>query len=151
MAANKCLERLATLDLLMPVNVAIASGQPLLFGIGGETNAVNPMAGVAAEAQTSNNAAGPPYDNNSGYLTVDFEGAYNLTVQAETLGSVSAGAAINLGDPVYASGGTFDPVSRITYGFTLCADKAGAFFGRALAPLAAGTTGIIPIMLRNSA
>jgi hypothetical protein len=151
MATNKCLERFATLDLLMPVNVAIASGAPLLFGVGGETNAVNPMAGVAAEAQTASNSTGPPYDNNSGYLTVDFEGAYNLTVLAETLASVSAGATINVGDPIYASGGTFDPVSRITYGFTLCADKTGAFFGRALAPLAAGTTGIIPIMLKNSA
>jgi hypothetical protein len=151
MAANKGLERFATLDLLMPLNIAIASGQPLLFGVGGETDAVNPMAGVATEAQTTNNATGPTYDNNSGYLTVDFEGAYFVTVVAETLGSISAGAAINLGDPVYASGGTFDPVSRITYGFTLCADKTGAFYGRALAPLVAGTTGIILVMLKNSA
>lgn len=151
MATNKCIERFATLDLLMPIGVAIASGQPLLFGVGGETDAVNPMAGVACEAQTTNNSTGPTYDNNSGYLTVDFEGAYNLTVVAETLASVSAGAAVNIGDPIYASGGTFDPVSRITYGFTLCVDKTGAFFGRAMAPLVAGTTGVIPIVLRNAA
>lgn len=150
MATNKCLERLATLDLLMPVNVAIASGQPLLFGRG-ETDALNGMAGVAVEAQTANNSTGPPYDNNSGYLTVDFEGAYNLTVTAETLASISAGAAINTGDVIYASGGIYDPVSGITYGFTLCADHTATAFGRALAPLAAGTTGIIPVLLHNSA
>jgi hypothetical protein len=150
MAANKCIERLATLDLLMPLNVAIASGQPVLFGRG-ETDSVNAMAGVAAEAQTASNSTGPPYDNNSGYLTIDFEGAYNLTVVAETLGSVSAGAQINPGDVIYASGGTFDPVSGITYGFTLCADKTGSAFGRALAPVAAGTTAIIPVILKNSA
>ncbi len=149
MATNKCVERFATLDLLMPVNTAIASGQPLVFGR--VETGTHLMAGVAVEAQTASLTTGPPYDNNSGYLTVDFEGAYNLTVLAETLGSPSAGAPISPGDAVYASGGTYDPTSGITYGFVLCRDTNGTFFGIALAPVAAGTSAIIPVMLKNAA
>ena len=141
MAANKCLERLATIDLLMPTGVNISSGQPLLLG---ETAA---LPGVAVAAQ---NTSDPPYDSNTAYLGVDFEGAYNLTVVAETLGSTSAGAKFNTGDKVFASGGTYDPVSGITYGFTLCADPNGTFFGRILQPLAAGVTAIVPVLLRNA-
>ena len=136
MAANKLGERFATFTLLMPVNTAIASGQPLLFGDG-----THVAAGVATDAQTANNATGPTYDANSGYLDVDFEGVYALTVVAETLGSASAGAAINTGDAIYASGGTYDKTSGITYGFTLCRDTGATFFGLAMQPLAAGTTG----------
>ena len=150
-ATNKSFERLATFGLLMPVvggnPINVSSGQPLLFGKG-QTGALNPMAGVAVEAENSTN---PPYDNNSGRLTVDFEGVYALTVVAETLGSASAGAAINPGDAVFASGGTFDAVSGITYGFTLSKDATGTFFGRSLDALAAGTTGVIRIILRNAA
>jgi Uncharacterized conserved protein (DUF2190) len=141
MAANKGAERFATFSLLMPTGVNISSGQPLLLG---ETGA---MAGVAAEAQNTSN---PVYDNNTGYLTVDFEGVYFLTVVAETLGTVSAGAAFKTGDKVYASGGTYDPTSGITYGFTLCNDSGGDFFGRILQPLAAGVTAIVPVLLRNA-
>lgn len=149
MATNKLAERFATFELLMPVNTAIASGQPLLFGRN-ETNS-HIMSGVAVEAQTAANSTGPPYDNNSGYLTVDFEGSYGLTVVAETLGSPSAGAQINPGDAVYASGGTYDPTSGITYGFVLCRDTNGTFFGIALAPVASGTSAIIPVLLKNAA
>jgi hypothetical protein len=141
MAANKILERLATIDLLMPTGVNISSGQPLLFG---ETAA---LPGVAVAAQ---NTSAPTYDSASGYLGVDFEGAYNLTVVAETLGSVSAGAKFNTGDKVYASGGTYDTVSGITYGFTLCNDTTGTFFGRILQPLAAGVTATVAVLLRNA-
>lgn len=143
MATNKVVERFAPIPLLMPVSVNIASGQPLIFGHG-----THFIAGVACEAQNTSN---PAYDENNGYLTLDIEGAYNLTVVAETLASVSAGAAINVGDPVYASGGTFDKVSGITYGFTLCADTGGDFFGIALQSIAAGVTAIIPVMLKNAA
>ena len=141
MAANKLFERLATLDLLMPTGVNISSGQPLMLGESGA------LPGVAVAAQ---NTSDPPYDQNVPYLGVDFEGAYNLTVVAETLGSASAGASFKTGDKVYASGGTYDPVSGITYGFTLCADPLGVFFGRILQPLAAGTTAIVPVLLRNA-
>lgn len=141
MAANKLLERLATLDLLMPSGVNISSGQPLLFG---ETAAL-PCVATAAQ-----NTSNPNYDSNSGYLAVDCEGAYSLTVVAETLGSVSAGAAFKCGDKVYYSGGTYDPTSGITYGGVLCNDTNGTFFGRILQPLAAGVTATVGVMLRNA-
>jgi hypothetical protein len=147
MATNKLAERFASFTLLMPVvnsvPVNISSGQPLLLGDG-----THVAAGVAGEAENSTN---PAYDSNSGYLTVDFEGVYALTVVAETLGSASAGAAINTGDAIYASGGTYDKTSGITYGFTLCRDAGGTFFGLALQPLAAGTTAIIAVLLKNAA
>jgi hypothetical protein len=150
MAANKAAERFATFSLLMPTGVAIASGQPLILGRT-QAGLTHYAAGVAIEAQPSTLTGNVPYDNESGYLTVDFEGAYNLTVVAETLGSPSAGAAINTGDAIYASGGTYDPVSGISYGFTLCKDTTGDFFGLALAPVAAGTTQVIAVLLKNAA
>jgi hypothetical protein len=146
MAANKLAERFSTLTLLMPINTAIASGQPLILGDG-----THVMCGVATDAQTASNSTGPTCDANSGYLAVDFEGVYALTVVAETLASISAGAAINTGDAVYASGGTYDKTTGITSGFTLCKDTGGTFFGIALQPLAAGTTAIISVMLKNAA
>ncbi len=141
MAANKAAERYSTFTLLMPSGINIASGQPLILGESFVSS------GVAAEAQNTSN---PPYDNNSGYLTVDFEGVYNLSVSAETLASASVGAAFNTGDPVYASGGTYDPVSGIYYGFTLCNDTAGVLFGQILQPLAAGVTAVVPVLLCNA-
>ena len=142
MATNKALERLATIELPMPAGINISSGQPLLYGESA------PMAGVAVAAQ---NTANPVYDSNSGYLTLDFEGAYNLTVVAETLGSLSAGAKFNPGDKVYASGGTYDPLTGITYGFVLCNDPNGTFFGRIMQSLAAGVTATVTVILRNAA
>ena len=144
MAANKVLERLATIELLMPTATNISSGQPVLFGEGASGSA---LAGVAVAAQ---NTANPNYDSNSGYLTIDFEGVYNLTVVAETLGSISAGAAFRAGDKVFASGGTYDPISGITTGFVLCNDTNGVFFGRIMQPLAAGVTATVPVILRNA-
>lgn len=144
MAANKAAERYASFSLLMPLTTAISSGQPLLLG------RTYVSAGVATEAQTASLTTGPPYDNNTGYLTVDFEGVYNLTVVAETLGSLSAGAAFNTGDMVFASGGTYDTVSGITYGFTLCNDPNGDPFGQILQPLAAGVTATVPVLLKNA-
>lgn len=141
MATNKAAERFSTFTLLMPAAVNISSGQPLMLG------EKYTAAGVAVEAQNTSN---PPYDNNTGYLTVDLEGAYFLSVVGETLGSLSSGAAIKTGDPVFASGGTYDPTSGITYGFVLCADVAGDLFGIALAPVAAGATVIIPVLLKNA-
>ena len=141
MAANKINERLAVIQLPMPTGVNISSGQPLLYG---ETAA---LPGVAVAAQ---NTANPNYDSNSGYLGVDFEGVYNLTVFAGTLGSVSAGAKFNPGDKVFASGGTYDPVTGITYGFTLCQDPNGTFFGRIMQSLAAGVTASVNVILRNA-
>jgi hypothetical protein len=143
MATNKLAERFAGLTLLMPASQNISSGQPLILGDG-----THYICGVAQDAQNTSN---PPYDSNTGYLSVDIEGVYALTVVAETLGSLSAGAAINTGDAVYASGGTYDKTSGITYGFTLCKDTNGSFFGLALQPVAAGVTATIAVLLKNAA
>lgn len=140
MAANKAAERFSSFTLAMPTGINIASGQPLMLG-----NKYT-AAGVTIDAQNTSN---PPYDANNGFLGVDFEGAFFLTVVAETLGSVSAGANIRVGDAVYASGGTYDPTTGITYGFTLCADTTGDLFGIALQAVTAGSTAIIPVLLKN--
>lgn len=142
MATNKFNERFAAFQVTAPASVTIASGAPLLFGHG--THAV-PC--VAAEAVATTN---PPYDSNSGYMTVDPEGIWNLTVQATAQKSPSAGAAINPGDAVYYDGGTFDITSGISYGGTLDVDTTGTFFGISLDSLAAGLTGTLRILLRNS-
>ena len=67
---NKSLERWATLVLQMPTGINISSGEVLLLGRG-----THVAAGVAATAQNTTN---PVYDSDSGYVTVDFEGAFNL-------------------------------------------------------------------------
>jgi hypothetical protein len=141
MALNELLARFSPQNLLMPSGVNISSGQPLLFG---ET------AALPCVAQAAQNTSNPNYDSNSGYLTVACEGAHTLTVVAETLGSLSAGAAFKIGDKVFASGGTYDPVSGITYGFVLCNDTTGVFFGRILQSLAAGVTASVGVLLRNA-
>ncbi len=142
MATNKNMERFATLQLTAPAATTIASGAPLLFGHGSRA-----MAGVAVEAVATTN---PPYDSNSGYIVVDFEGVYNLSVSATTQKSPSAGAAINPGDPVFADAGTFDITSGISFGITLDADSAtGTFFGIAMDSIAAGLTATIRVILKN--
>jgi Uncharacterized conserved protein (DUF2190) len=141
MAKNKNQERFSSFTLLMPAGATIASGAPLLFG------EIYTMAGVTIEAQ---DPANPPQDSNTGYLSVDFEGVYNLSVQGKVSASPSAGAAIKRGDPVFADGGTYDAVSGITRGFTLNANSGGAFFGLALDPVAAGATTTIRVVLKNA-
>ena len=146
MATNKNQERYSTLSLLMPAGIAINSGSVLLFGRNqGGRNHI--MAGVAQESQSSTN---PPYDNNSGFLTVDFEGSDNLSVTGQSSKSPAAGAAIKPGDEVFADGGTYDPVSGITYNSSLDVDVSGTFIGIALDPVAAGATTTIRVMLKNS-
>lgn len=140
MAANKAAERFATFTMAMPSGINIASGQPLMLG---------EKYTVAMVAQEAQNTTNPPYDPNSGYLSVDMEGAYNLSVEGFVSPSPSAGANIKIGDPVFASGGTYDPLTGITYGFTLSADTAGDLFGIALQAVVAGTTAIIPVLLKN--
>ena len=146
MATNKLAERLSSFTVTMPVvggnPINVSSGQPLIMGEG-----THYLVGCAGEAE---NSSLPPYDSNTGYLTVDCEGVFSLSVVAETLGSVSAGAKFNTWDPVYASGGTYDPVSGVTYGFTLSNDKTGTFFGLIMQPLAAGLTANVPVLLKNS-
>lgn len=144
MALNKNLERFATFQVKIPAATTIASGAPLLFGKGSHT-----MACVACEPQT-NVAPIPVYDSGTGYISVDAEGVYNLTVHASTQGSPSAGAAINPGDAIYADGGVYDPLTGLTTGITLDVDTGGTFFGISLDALAAGLTGTLRVILKNS-
>jgi len=140
---NKYLERFATLNLQLPAGISIATGVVVLLGRG-----THVMGGVTATAQ---NTSLPVYDSGTGFITVDFEGAFNLSVEAQTQGSPSAGAQIRIGDAVYADGGTYDVLTGITYGSKLSADTTGTFVGIALAPIAAGLTATIPVLLKNAA
>jgi hypothetical protein len=144
MATNKNQERLSTLQLLAPANTNIASNAPIILS---QPPGTHYACGVAVEAVNTTN---PIYDENDSYFVADFEGVYNLTVKAQTSGSPSAGAAIKPGTAIYADGGTFDLTSGVTTGITLSVDTGGTFFGMALDTLAAGTTGTIRVILKNS-
>lgn len=152
MATNKVYERLATLELGVPqsagANVSISSGAPVLFGKTQSTYG-KPMSGVAAESTTGSPASNPQ-DANVPFFTVDFEGVYNLTCSATTLESPSAGAAINPGDLVFYTEGTYDINTGVTYGGYLTVDTTGVPFGRSMDALAAGQTGVLRIILANS-
>ena len=146
MATNKNQERYSTFSIQMPSGITINSNSLLLFGRNqGGRNHI--MAGVVQESQSSTN---PPYDNNSGFLTVDFEGSYNLSVIAQSSKSPSVGAAIKPGDEIFADGGTYDPTTGITYNNTLDVDTNGTFIGISLDALAAGATGTLRVILKNS-
>lgn len=144
-ATNQAYEQFSRFELQAPSGVAINSNDVLLFG-----QATHVMIGVAQTSVPASLTAGTVYDDNTGFVTVQVTGAANLTVSAFRSKSPSAGAAINRGDAIYADGGTFDPVSGITYGNSLDVDTAGTFIGIAMDPLAAGATGSIRVILRNS-
>lgn len=143
-AINQAYEDFSRFQLLAPANLAINSGDFLIFGSGTRS-----MVGVAQTSQSANNATGPPYDDNSGFITVQVSGAVNLAVTGQTQKSPSAGAAINRGDSVYADGGIKDPTSGITTGSGLDADANGTFIGIAMDPVAAGATTTIRVILKN--
>jgi len=143
MATNQAFENFGPrIQLLAPASQNIASGAVLLFGKGTKA--------IACVAENAQNTTLPPYDSNSGYITVQTTGAVNVSVKGQTQSSPSAGAAINRGDAVYADGGTFDATSGITYGSTLDGDSNGTFFGIALDPVAAGATTTIRVLLKNA-
>lgn len=143
-AINQAYEDFSRFQVLAPANVAINSGDFLIFGKGTKA-----MCGVAQTSQSANNTTGPPYDDNSGFITMQVSGAVNLAVSGFTQKSPSAGAAINRGDAVYADGGTFDQTSGITYGSGIDADSNGTFIGIAMDPVAAGATTTIRVILKN--
>ena len=150
MATNKIYERLATLELGVPQsagnNVAITSGAPVLFGT--TVTAGKALAAVSVEA-TGASPSVNPQNENVPFFTADFEGVYSLTCSATTLESPSAGAAINTGDMVYYTEGTYDKNTGVTYGGYLTVDTTGVPFGRSMDALAAGQTGSLRIILAN--
>lgn len=141
MAINQAYEQFNRFMFQAPSGVNINSGDVLIFG-----KSTHAIPGVAETAQNTTN---PPYDDNSGFITMQVTGAVNVSVTGSAQKSPSAGAAINRGDPVFADGGTFDPITGITYGSTLDADTNGTFFGLAMDPVVAGATTTIRVILRN--
>ncbi len=143
MAKNQCYENFSRFQLQAPAATLINPGDVLLFGKGSKS-----MVGVAETGQAASGT--PVFDDNSGFLTMQVEGAVNVAVLGQTQKSPSAGAAINRGDAVYADGGTFDATSGVTTGATLDADASGVFFGIAMDPVAAGATTTIRVILKNA-
>src|SRR5262249_12343445 len=138
----KVLELKTGILLLMPTAAVIAPGDLLIWGTGSNT-----IVGIANDGQ--NLTTKPPYYSNDGYISLDLTGAFNLTVVEQPQKSPCAGAAITLGMALYADGGTYDPVSGITYGSTIDADANGTFIGWAEQTLAAGTTGTIRVTIKG--
>lgn len=145
MAINTCFEQYNRFELQAPAGVAINSGDLLLFGQG-----THVMPGVAQTSVPTSLTAGTVYDDNTGFVTVQVTGAFNLAVIGRTQKSPSAGAAINPGDPVFADGGLFDKATGITTGNVLDADANGTFIGLAMDPVAAGATTTIRVILKNT-
>ena len=144
MPTNKVRERMTGIMLKMPTAAVITPGELLLFGSG-----THYIAGIANDGQ--NLTTLPPYYTNDGYLSLDTEGSFALTVVAQVSKSPSAGAAITPGMSLYADGGVYDPVTGITYGSTIDADTNGSFIGISEGSLAAGTTGTINVTLKDAA
>jgi hypothetical protein len=151
MAINQVFEQFSRFELLAPVGVVINPGDVLIFGRNQSANNNHLIVGVAQTGQSANNATGPTFDDNSGYITVQVSGAVQLTVSGFASKSPSAGAAINRGDAVFADGGVYDATSGITTGNSLDADTNGTFVGIAMDPVAAGATTSIRVILKNAA
>lgn len=135
MAANKVIERAGTLQFTVPPSstVVITSGDPLLVGE------------LPVVANESNNDATRPQYNNQ--LSVDAEGAFNLSVVGKSTLSPAVNKAVLPGDPVYADGGSKDATTNVTTGITLDANSGGVLFGHALDGVTAGATATIRVLL----
>lgn len=136
MAANKALERFSPQTWAVPAVAAIKSGDPIMLG------------GVAGVANESDGDATRP---STGNVSVDTEGAFNLTVHAVTVLSPASNSAVKPGDLIYYDGGTTDSTTNVTYGGSLDKNSSGKLFGVAVDGLATGTTGTIRVMLKNAA
>ncbi len=118
----------------------IGSGDPLIWGL-----ANSPSAAVPLVAQQNFNPPGGLTP--TGTLTVKRVGAKYCKVIA-TVGPGGANVAINPGDPIYAFPTALDVASGIASGITLTAKSAsGYLYGTAMATLASGQTGTIPVMI----
>ncbi len=135
-------------DETMPVPIAAnsgvgpISGDPLLFGRG-----TSPTFGLAGVAETSYT---PPSGLATGSISVNFEGVYFLSV----VGKDDIGGSnirINVGDKVYATGGTYDQATGCLYGFTLTGNAtAGAYFGNVLDNVTSGSTTTVRVRLKKN-
>jgi hypothetical protein len=115
MAVDKTFEKAD--NVYLPVASGVLSGQPC---------AVGALTGVAVTDRDT-----------TGFATVDFSGAYTLTVNAVNAGG---NLAIAVGDPIYfVSGDTIKLSGKV----------AGLLFGFALDALASGTSGAIRVKLHH--
>ena len=94
------------------------------------------------------------YQQTIGGATVYYDGCYSLTVSAYSTPSPLTGKTINIGDPIYATGGTLDSATNVTTGFTLDADSVdGVLYGYLdstnAGPLVSGTTAIVNVRLAD--
>ena len=94
------------------------------------------------------------YQQTIGGATVYYDGCYSLTVSAYSTPSPLTGKTINIGDPIYATGGTLDSATNVTTGFTLDADSVdGVLFGYLdstnAGSLLSGTTAIVNVRLAD--
>ncbi len=118
------------------------SGDPLLFGRG-----TSPAFGLAGVAETSYT---PPSGTATGQIDVSFEGVYFLSVVGKDAISGSS-LALQVGDKVYADGGTLDQTTACLYGFTLNGNKtSGAYFGNTLDAVTGGATTTVRVRLKKS-
>lgn len=120
------------------------SGDPLVYGQG-----TSPAFGMACVAETSYTQ--PSGLVPTGNISAKFVGVFFLPVVGKTsIGGSSKALAI--GDKVYADGGSYDPVTGCTYGFTLDANSStGINFGTTLDPVVAGQTTTVRVKLKQSA
>lgn len=121
-----------TRQVIFPATITVA-GEPLLLGTIPFTNLDS-------------------YQANIGGATGYFDGCFTFPVTAESSLSPVVGHTINLGDPIYAKGGTLDATTNVTSGFTLCADSSGVLFGYLdpqanSGPLLTGTTANVAVSL----
>ena len=95
------------------------------------------------------------YQQTIGGATCYFDGCYALAVSAYSTSSPLTGKAINIGDPIYATGGSLDSPTNVTTGFTLDADSgdSSVLFGYLdssnAGPLASGTTAVVNVRLAD--
>lgn len=161
MAANEYLDRADQFTLQMPSNGGtaspanpayaaspaapdplgnIGSGDPLIWGLANSPSLAVPL--VSMENYNPPGSLTP-----TGFVSVKKIGAYYFTVVAK-IGVGGANKAINPGDPIYASPTAIDTTTGIASGIQLDADvTSGWLFGHAMAALATGTTGVIPVMI----
>lgn len=144
MAVNTALPYAWHIMMAVPVadnnGVGPVTNEPLMFGKAASIG----LAGVAQNSYTP-----PTGIPNPQGIGVQFDGAHFLSVSANDGASPPNGVAINPGDKVYATGGTYDAVTGCLYGFVLDANSSsGRYFGNALDAIPSGQIATIRVRLK---
>jgi hypothetical protein len=141
MSTNNCDYRGEFLTLPAPAaansGVGPDANDPLVIGRG-----TSPSFGLAAVAQTSYTQ--PSGLVPTGNISYAFIGVFFLSVNANN-------GQLYPGDRVYATGGTYDSVTGVLYGFTLTNTATNdCYYGNALDGLGSGLTATIRVRLKVS-